>query len=210
MSVTTVSDPTAIDWPARQARAAIPFEVINGRPVNPCQRTGIRGRNKMRQWGENLAADAMVTITDDSGMRWLLMVERSDGNGWALPGGHVDPGENPAPDAAVRELAEETSVILPGAIWRTAAPRYVPDPRASDEAWMVTVLSRTDLAIPYRAQFPEPVAADDAVRAAWIWADRYADVVAHLAEEYGGVVFPAHVDMLRDALDANLPEHAAS
>jgi len=194
----TVNDPTVIDWPARQTLAAIPFQVINGRPVNPCEHTGIRGRNRMRCWGENLAADAMVTATDHDGYRWLLMVERRDGNGWALPGGHVDPGENPA-DAAVRELAEETGLVLPDARWHTGAPRYVPDPRASDEAWMVTVLSRADLPTGY--PLPTPVGADDAKRAAWVRATDYACLVDTLALEAGGRVFAAHVDMLREQLD---------
>src|SRR5947208_1119375 len=30
------TDPTRIDWAPRQAAAAIPFQVIDGRPVNPC------------------------------------------------------------------------------------------------------------------------------------------------------------------------------
>jgi len=29
------TDPTQIDWPARQAAALIPFEVVDGRPVSP-------------------------------------------------------------------------------------------------------------------------------------------------------------------------------
>ncbi|WP_246148565.1 hypothetical protein [Nonomuraea turkmeniaca] len=36
------ADPTQIDWTGRQAAAAIPFKVIDGRPVNPCETTGIR------------------------------------------------------------------------------------------------------------------------------------------------------------------------
>jgi 8-oxo-dGTP pyrophosphatase MutT (NUDIX family) len=197
----TVTDPALIDWPARQAAAAIAFEVIDGRPVNPCEHTGVRGRNRMRRWGENLAADAMVTVTDEADRRWLLMVERRDGNGWALPGGHVDPGESPA-YAAVRELAEETGVHLPGRTWRTEPARYVPDPRASDEAWMVTVLSRLDLGRKYYRRFPRPVAADDAARAMWMWADSYGEL-CDAVDSFGGVVFPAHVAMLRDALAAH-------
>src|SRR5690606_30606846 len=111
------TDPTRIDWTARQARAAIPFEVIDGRPVNPCEKTGIRhGRNELGHWGEALAADALVTVTDPAGGRWVVMVERSDGHGWAIPGGYVDPGES-ALEAAVRELAEETGLDATGARW---------------------------------------------------------------------------------------------
>jgi ADP-ribose pyrophosphatase len=28
-------DPTTIDWQARQSEAWIPFDVVDGRPVNP-------------------------------------------------------------------------------------------------------------------------------------------------------------------------------
>jgi hypothetical protein len=46
-----IMDPAEIDWAPRQARAAIPFKVVNGRPVNPCQKTGIEhGRNELGQW----------------------------------------------------------------------------------------------------------------------------------------------------------------
>src|SRR5207249_201246 len=110
------TDPARIDWPACQAAAAIPFEVVDGRPVNPFGPTGIRyGRNELGHWGEALAADALVFATlpagwvheGDPAARYVLMVKRDDGHGWALPGGHVEPGESPQA-AAVRELEEET------------------------------------------------------------------------------------------------------
>ncbi|GGQ77600.1 NUDIX domain-containing protein [Couchioplanes azureus] len=195
------TDPRRIDWTARQAAAAIPFEVINGRPVNPCESTGIRhGRNQLGHWGEALAADAMVTATDGTGARWLLMVERSDGHGWALPGGFVEPDEDPE-DAAVRELSEETCILLPDiADSQVDAPRYVPDPRASDEAWMVTVLTRIDLGTyPSPADFPPVHGSDDAARAAWLPAHDYRTLTRCLAG-LGAEVFPAHRQMLADAL----------
>jgi 8-oxo-dGTP pyrophosphatase MutT (NUDIX family) len=195
------TDPTRIDWPARQATAAIPFEVVNGRPVNPCEDTEVwYGRNELGHWGEAQAADALVTVTDPDGHRWCLLVERDDHHGWALPGGHVDPGESTA-DAAVRELAEETGLRLPDATWTNGTPRYVPDPRASREAWMVTTLSCTDLGILDRDTFPAVVGSDDAAQAAWIRANDYADLVNQLATVYnGGQVFKAHRTMLKDAL----------
>ncbi|MEU7938565.1 NUDIX domain-containing protein [Microbispora bryophytorum] len=194
------TDPASIDWAPRQARAAIPFQVIDGRPVNPCERTGIRyGRNELGHWGEALAADAIVTATDQDGHRWLVMVERRDGHGWALPGGHVDPGEDPV-HAAIRELHEETGLTGITSAWTELPPRYVPDPRASDEAWMVTVPVRTHLGTCHRDHLPAVAGADDAARAAWVLAGTYNDLVTYLAHTYGGQVFPAHRGMLAEAL----------
>ena len=184
-------DPAEIDWTARLAVAAIPFQVIDGRPVNPCQRTGIdHGRNELGHWGEQQCADAVVIVTDQDG-RWLAMVERSDGHGWALPGGYVDAGER-ATTAAARELAEETGLLLPLDSLVPLRPRYVPDPRASDESWMVTT--------PCLARIPSrsPIhGSDDAARAEWIPAESYTGLVAYL-DARGGEVFPAHRELLRD------------
>ncbi|MEU4514023.1 NUDIX domain-containing protein [Nonomuraea wenchangensis] len=193
------TDPTRIDWTSRQAAAAIPFMVIDGRPVNPCESTGIRyGRNELGHWGEQLAADAIVTADTEAG-RWLVMVERSDWHGWALPGGYVEPGEDPEA-AAVRELEEETCLDLSSMVRRPLPARYVPDPRASDEAWMVTVPVRFHLGTLPRADLPAVVGADDARRAVWVRADSYAHLVAHLGSFYAGRVFRAHKAMLRDLL----------
>ncbi|MFI7217888.1 NUDIX domain-containing protein [Micromonospora maritima] len=194
-------DPTRIDWTARRAAAAIPFPLVDGRPVNPYAPTGIRyGRNELGHWGEALAADAIVTASDPDGWRWLLLIERGDGHGWALPGGHVDPGENPT-HAAFRELAEETGLnATHTAPWAKTLPaRYVPDPRASDEAWMVTVPVLINLGS-YVGPLPDVTGADDARRAAWVPAVDYGCVVRHLSDAYGGEVFAAHRDLLADIL----------
>lgn len=192
------TDPTRIDWATRQANAAIPFDLVDGRPVNPCETTPVRyGRNELGHWGEALAADALLSATDPEGHRWIVMVERADGHGWALPGGFVDLGET-ALQAAVRELAEETGLVVPHAAWQATSPRYVPDPRASDEAWMVTVLCTTHLEV--REELPQVVGGDDAARAAWVRADTYDVLTSHLADTYGGQIFPAHTRMLQDYL----------
>jgi ADP-ribose pyrophosphatase len=197
------TDPARIDWPARQARAAIPFQVIGGRPVNPCQRTGIaHGRNEMGWWGETRMADALVTVTCD-GARYLLMIERHDGHGWAVPGGHAEPGET-GTLAAFRELAEETGLAVDySAAWRVLPPRYVPDPRASDEAWAVTIPVTIDLG--QAGELPALTAADDARRAVWIPAATYSQLAGVLHRDYGGQVFAAHTAMLRHHLDGEAP-----
>jgi ADP-ribose pyrophosphatase YjhB (NUDIX family) len=214
-----ITDPREIDWARRQAAAVIPFKVVDGRPINPCQKTGIEhGRNELGHWGEQVCADAFVTAEDRHGHRWLVMVERGDGYGWALPGGTRE-GHEDVLNTASRELAEETGLtadVLYAVIeattseedvdmvwesaWRVLAARYVPDPRASDEAWMVSVPVRIHLGVLDRAAFPVPVGADDAARAEWVRADSYAVMVASLEETYGGRVFAAHEAMLSDLL----------
>jgi ADP-ribose pyrophosphatase YjhB (NUDIX family) len=188
---TDPADPTAIDWPARQARALIPYKVVWGRPICPCpdvycsDHVGY-GRNNMRFWGENPMADALVTAAF-RGVRYVLLIERGDGGGWAMPGGRVEPGEV-ALMAAWRELTEETglkeSVFMPPA-WKLDMPRWVPDPRGSMEAWAVTVVARCDLG--EVDALPEVRGGDDAADAAWARVDMLAD---------DPTIFPAHREIL--------------
>jgi ADP-ribose pyrophosphatase len=77
-------------------------------------------------------------------------------------------------------------------------PRYVPDPRSSDEAWAVTIPVHINLGD--RDAIPVAVAADDARRAEWIPADSYGQLVGFLGDYFGRRVFAAHADMLRDFL----------
>jgi 8-oxo-dGTP pyrophosphatase MutT (NUDIX family) len=52
---------------------------------------------------------ASAVVLDDEGH--VLLGRRADTGGWALPGGIIDPAEQPA-DAAVRECFEETGVVV--------------------------------------------------------------------------------------------------
>lgn len=66
---------------------------------------------------------AGVILVDRRG--WILLQERDefpaiDPEKWGLPGGHLEPGEDPA-EGAARELLEETGVRLDAAalrLWR--------------------------------------------------------------------------------------------
>lgn len=192
-----VMNPAEIDWTERRARAAIPFKLVDGGPVNPCESTGIRyGRNEFGHWGEALMADALVTATW-CGYRNLLMIVRGDGHGAAVPGGHVEEGETGIA-AAVRELAEETGLaVLPGQC-RAMPPRYVPDARASDEAWAVTIPVIVDLGTV--TALPQVAGGDDAREAHWVAASSYQGLCWALDRFYGERVFAAHVPMLEEFL----------
>jgi 8-oxo-dGTP pyrophosphatase MutT (NUDIX family) len=52
------------------------------------------------------SAAGVVLDPDDN----VLLGRRGDTGGWALPGGIIDPAEQPA-DAAIREIFEETGVL---------------------------------------------------------------------------------------------------
>ena len=185
--------PEYIDWPVRQNRALVPFKVRNGRPI--CPTTDVvtrRGRNGLGLWGENPMADALVTAITPDGAQHVLLVERSDGHGWAVPGGSIEAGETPL-QAARRELQEETGLAVPAEAWEAGRSQVVPDPRASDEAWAVTVVARAELG--QVEQLPPVAGGDDARRAEWIQADTFGSVIRDLKWR-GGEVFSAHVQML--------------
>lgn len=107
---------------------------------------------------DHYTADIVVVTPD----RQVLLIERShdpyEGH-WALPGGHVDPGET-SRDAAARELAEETGVhVTPEALHQLGTwnqPGRDPRGRYSTDAYRVTVPTGTPL-----------VAGDDARTAQW-------------------------------------------
>lgn len=108
-------------------------------------------------------ADAVVTTTDGH----VLLIERGwdpHKGAWALPGGHVDPGET-SRVAAARELAEEAGVhaepdeLAPVGVYD--APDRDPRGRYVTVAYRLTVAPGTVI---------EP--GDDAVRAQWWPVDR--------------------------------------
>jgi 8-oxo-dGTP pyrophosphatase MutT (NUDIX family) len=68
-------------------------------------------------------SSATAVVVD--GRERILLARRTDTGAWALPGGIIDPAEQPA-DAAVREVFEETGVIaVPERIIEvTVSPRF--------------------------------------------------------------------------------------
>lgn len=189
-------NPRAIDWTARQARAAVPFEIVDGLPINPRPRADLKaGRGDLWHWGEAVCSDALV-FTDVAGVRQLLLIERGDGHGWALPGGGLDEGES-ANAGCVRELAEETGVVVSaGDVETMLDARVVDDPRAGENAWMVTIPGVIYLKA---GDVREVTGQDDAADAAWFPAGSFDELQAAITAR-GGQIFAAHVDLLAEAL----------
>ncbi|MFE5548975.1 NUDIX domain-containing protein [Streptomyces sp. NPDC056534] len=103
-------------------------------------------------------ADVVVTTTDG----YVLLIERGwdpHKGQWALPGGHVDPGET-SRAAAARELAEEAGVYaMPEELIQVGtfdAPDRDPRGRYVTVAYHLEVVSGTPIE-----------AGDDATRAQW-------------------------------------------
>ncbi|NUS14087.1 MAG: NUDIX domain-containing protein [Streptomyces sp.] len=125
-------------------------------------------------------ADAVVTTTDG----YVLLIERGWApfkGQWALPGGHVDPGET-SRAAAARELAEEAGVYAaPGELAQVGVfdePGRDPRGRYVTVAYHLTVIPGTIVE-----------AGDDATNAQW-WplsdlpplAFDHADILAAVVE----------------------------
>jgi len=199
-SAAELVDPRTLDWTALQAAARIPFSVIEGLPINPVCPDLPEGQGELSHWGERACGDVAVFVTV-AGARWLLLGKRDDAHGWALPGGGLNPGE-PDLHGALRELWEEAGLSVDGdAIVSVDGVRYVPDPRAARNAWMVTTLVVVDLG--ERPNFPPARAGDDLERVAWFPARPLALLDAAVDRvDHGGRVFPAHRAMLTDLLGA--------
>lgn len=117
----------------------------------------------------HLTADAVVFGENNGALHVLLIRRRWEpfAGHWALPGGHVDPGEQ-AHAAAVRELEEETGLrVTPGSFLPFGA---YGDPGRDPRGRYVTFAYTARL-----FSTPEPVPADDAAESLWLPVD---DVLA--------------------------------
>lgn len=134
----------------------------------------------------HLTADAVVFGQHNGTLHVLLIQRRWNpfAGHWALPGGHVDPGEH-AHAAAVRELAEETGLrVTPGSFLPFGAygdPGR--DPRGRYVTFAYTALLHST---------PTPHAADDATAARWLPVDAVLAGDYRLAFDHAQIVAEAH------------------
>ncbi|AEH07699.1 NUDIX hydrolase [Candidatus Protofrankia datiscae] len=109
-----------------------------------------------------LTAD-VVALTIHNGIPHVLLIRRGwdpYAGRWALPGGHVDPGET-ATAAARRELAEETGVFVDIADLKPVGTYSDPDRDPRGRYVTVAFAVRLHHAL-------KPTAGDDATAARWI------------------------------------------
>ena len=151
------------------ADGALPRLASPGVPLNPAGRTGLTGLGGCKRLGENKAADPIITRDDPAtGKKQILLGYKETEQQWALPGGTVDEGEDPA-DACSRELLEEVGLSVDMRAGRVVYQGFVDDHRNTDNAWFATQARHVHLSGAAAAQ--EPDASDDIAAARWVDVD---------------------------------------
>lgn len=161
-----------------------------GHPRNPYTRTGLKGRGLLGKWGANFAADPIISrINPDTGAFEIVVIERSDTQEWAIPGGMVDEGEDVS-QTVEREFMEEAgaSVDMSGA--ELVYQGYVDDPRNTDNAWMETTAKHLHLDGELASQLSLQ-AGDDAKSVQWL----------SVSSEALDNLYASHGPMIRKAIE---------
>ncbi|HET8705250.1 MAG TPA: NUDIX domain-containing protein [Pseudomonadales bacterium] len=125
--------------------------------------------------------DALLTC---GGHVLLIQRDQFPGEGlWAMPGGFIDPSEA-VEKAVLRELEEETGLVLGDYPYRLIAERRFDYPFRSARGRVFTQLYHFD--IPFRGTLPTIKASDDARNAKWV----------ALGEVRSDQIFEDHYDIL--------------
>lgn len=109
-----------------------------GRPLHPWRDQLpdlAEGKGFYWRWGPNFTVDPVVISSGDEPK--ILLVQRHDNGKWALPGGFIDPGEEPS-EAGRREVQEETHLVLTDTEPEFCYQGPVLDERSRLHAWSDT------------------------------------------------------------------------
>lgn len=130
-----------------------------------------------------LTADVVLFGEDNGDLYTLVIKRRWDpyAGHWALPGGHVDAGED-VEAAAHRELAEETGLRIGRLEFVGTYADPGRDPRGRYVTFAYT--ART-------SHLPFPTAGDDAAVADWVLVDELLATGARLAFDHGRIIHDA-------------------
>jgi 8-oxo-dGTP diphosphatase len=107
-----------------------------------------------------------AVIKDDQGRLLLIKRGHEPGAGlWSIPGGRIEPGETDA-EALVREMREETGLVVQAGPLLGTVRRLVPDSPAAAGGQGSTVLDIRDYAATVTGGTLRP--GDDAAEARWV------------------------------------------
>jgi len=112
---------------------------VNNMPRNPLE-TGMTGRGDLGRYGPNPAEDAVVLRYNKDGKLEVLVEDREDSGGIALPGALLSFGEeNLTPGAvATRRLYEETNATIDMSKGTVVYEGPSGDWRDTNDAWVIT------------------------------------------------------------------------
>ncbi|HTE57764.1 MAG TPA: NUDIX domain-containing protein [Verrucomicrobiae bacterium] len=179
-----------------------------GRPLHPwfwdmlqSEAGVLGGKGAYWEWGPNYTADPII-VRHDLEEPHVLLIQRSDTHGWALPGGFVDPGETGF-YAAMREAGEETGPDIQMALRRPGVGMHlvyqgpVADLRATAHAWPETTAVRFDI--------PDHVATEHLLEMQWEGNDEAGEIEAVAwvpLSEIGNRLHGSHRFLIETALAA--------
>ena len=176
---------------ARRSSCSGPLHFsAEGRPLNPCGRTGLGGRGFFWRWGPNLAVDPIITRVNP-GTRALefALVKREDTGQWGLPGGMVRAHESPG-EAMQRIVAEKTGLVVEADQGTVLGCFVMDDPRNTDHAWVETTAIHLH---PPGRQSPRALAAGAprVVDAEWL----------AITPDFARDLFAGHAHLIRVAIE---------